>query len=365
MLYYFLYPLREYFFGFNVFRYITFRSAGAAITAMLIGMFLGPVIINWLTKLKMNERIRSGKNYETYYDLHKKKQGTPTMGGIIILLAVIISTLLWADITNRQIWIILLATFWLGGLGFIDDYVKLRKRNWGLSPKLKFFAQVALSVVLFSLLCICPETRDIVNKLAIPLLKSPVHVMGIVYILFIVLVICGSSNAVNLTDGLDGLAIGCILVVAAAYAILSYVVGHRGFAGYLNVLYIPGSGELAVFCASILGAGLSFLWFNSHPAEIFMGDMGALTLGGVIGVVSILIKKELWLMIIGGVFVIEALSVIMQVVSFRLTGKRIFAMAPLHHHFEVRGMPESKITVRFWIVALIFALIGLGSLKLQ
>ncbi len=332
---------------------------------MLIGLVFGPWLIRRLTELKMGERIRSDKAYEAYYNLHKDKQGTPTMGGLIIIVAVLCSTLLWADIFNRQIWIVVLSMLWLGAIGFIDDYQKFRNKNWGLSPRAKFLGQVALALVLFIFLGLCPETRPIANKLALPLYKTPVAVTGIVYLVFIFLVICGSSNAVNLTDGLDGLAIGCVLIVVAAYAVLSYIVGHLRFSDYLNVLYIGGSGELTVFCAALIGAGLGFLWFNSHPAQVFMGDTGALTLGGVIGVISVLVKKELWLLLIGGVFVLEALSVIIQVGSFKLRGKRVFAMAPLHHHFEMRGMPETKITVRFWIIALIFALIGLGSLKLQ
>lgn len=365
MLYNLLYSLRDYFSGFNVFRYISFRAAGAAVTAFIITLFLGPYVIRWLNKLKVGERIRSDKHYEAYYDNHKKKQGTPTMGGLLILIAVIGSTLLWANLKIIQIWIVIFTMLLLGILGFVDDYIKMAKKKWGLSPKVKFMVQVILTMILFGFLNWYPHTQHIANKLAVPFYKNPIEVIGVVYLFFILLVICGTSNAVNVTDGLDGLATGCIIITAVSYAILSYIVGHVKFAGYLNVLYIPGSGELSVFCSSIVGAGLGFLWFNAHPAEVFMGDVGALSLGGAIGVVSVLIKKELWLLIVGGVFVIEVLSVILQVGSFKIRGKRIFAMAPLHHHFEMRGMPENKITIRFWIIAIICCLIGLGSLKLQ
>lgn len=365
MLYHWLYPLREYFFGFNVFRYITFRAAGAAVTSFLISLILGPYIIRYLYQLKIGERIRNGKHYLSLYNLHKDKEGTPTMGGVLIIAVILLSTFLWADIFNKQILMVILATVWLGVLGFVDDYIKIKRRTRGLEPRVKVLGQIVLGVGLLCFIWFCPETKDISNKLSIPFYKTPINVIWFVYLAFIILVVCGSSNAVNLTDGLDGLAIGCILIVAAAYGILSYIAGHMKIAEYLNILYIPGSGELSVFCASIVGGCLGFLWFNAYPAEVFMGDTGALTLGGVIGVVSILIKKELWLIIIGGVFVLEAISVILQVAFFKIRGRRIFAMAPLHHHFQMKKLPENKITVRFWIIALILALIGLGSLKLQ
>lgn len=365
MLYYLLYPLREYFFGFNVFRYITFRAAGAAVTAFLVCIIFGPIVIDMLYKFKFGERVRSGKHHASLYDLHKKKEGTPTMGGVLIIIAILFSTILWTDIFNSQIQIVILSTVWLGSLGFIDDYMKLKHKKRGLRPKIKFIAQVGLAVLLVLFMKFCLNTDVVANVLSVPFHKTPIEVFWFIYLVFVILVVCGTSNAVNLTDGLDGLAIGCILIVAGAYCILSYIVGHIKFSDYLGVLYIQGSGELSIFCASMVGAGLGFLWFNSFPASVFMGDTGALTLGGLIGVVSVLIKKELWLIIVGGVFVIEALSVILQVGSFKLRGKRIFAMAPLHHHFEMKGWPENKVTIRFWILALIFALIGLGSLKLQ
>jgi phospho-N-acetylmuramoyl-pentapeptide-transferase len=365
MLYYLLYPLREFFFGFNVFKYITFRAAGAAITAFVLSLVFGPYVINKLYQLKMGEKIRNGSDYTALYNLHKTKEGTPTMGGILIVLTILLSTILWADILNKQILIIIFSTIFFGAIGFIDDYVKLTKKKRGLSMRAKFIAQVLLTAGIFVFMLVSPETKDVANKIALPFLKNPVVVSGVLYLIFILCVICGSSNAVNLTDGLDGLAIGCVLITAATYGVLCYIIGHIKFAEYLNALYIPGSGELTVFCASILGAGLGFLWFNSHPASVFMGDIGSITLGGVLGVVAVLIKKEILLFIVGGVFVMEAISVILQIGSFKLRKKRIFAMAPIHHHFEMRGWPETKVTIRFWIIAIICALIGLGSLKMQ
>jgi phospho-N-acetylmuramoyl-pentapeptide-transferase len=297
--------------------------------------------------------------------MHKTKEGTPTMGGILIVLTILMSTFLWTDLLNKQVLIMFFATIFFGVIGFIDDYVKLTKKKRGLSIRVKFLAQVLLTAGIFIFMLFSPETKEVANKLSLPFYKTPIVVGGVLYLIFILFVICGSSNAVNLTDGLDGLAIGCVLITAATYGVLCYIVGHIKFAEYLGTSYIPGSGELTVYCASILGAGLGFLWFNSHPASVFMGDVGSITLGGVIGVIAVLIKKELLLLIVGGVFVMEAVSVILQVGSFKLRGKRIFAMAPIHHHFEMRGWPESKVTIRFWIIAVICALIGLGSLKLQ
>lgn len=365
MLYYLLYPLRDFFFGFNVFKYITFRAAGAAVTGFVISMVLGPRIINRLYQLKMGERIRNGKDYTALYNLHKAKEGTPTMGGILIVFAVLISAFLWADILNKQIILIFFSTIFFGVIGFVDDYIKLTKKRRGLPIKIKFLAQIVITAGIFLFMIFCPETKEVANKLALPFFKTPVAVSGFIYLFFILLVICGTSNAVNLTDGLDGLAIGCVIITALTYGILCYVAGHIKFAEYLNILFVPGSGELAVYCAGIIGAGLGFLWFNSYPASVFMGDTGSIMLGGVIGIIAVLIKKELWLLIIGGIFVLEAVSVLLQVASFRLRGKRIFAMAPIHHHFEMKGWPETKVTIRFWIIAIICALIGLGSLKLQ
>lgn len=365
MLYYLLYPMREYFFGFNVFRYITFRAAAAAVTAMILSIALGPWVIRKMHELELGQRVR--RDWFPLYSQHKSKEGTPTMGGVLIILAVLVSSLLWADVLNRFVLLVLFALVWLGAIGFIDDYLKVRRKDvHGMRAKVKFAGQVILGLFIGAYLLAHPATAPYAGEVSIPFYKHPLAAdLGLFYIIFAVLVIVGSSNAVNLTDGLDGLAIGCVVIAALVYAVLSYVSGHAVFARYLGVRYIPHSGELAVCCASIAGAGLGFLWYNAHPADIFMGDTGSLALGGAVGLVAILIKKEIALLLVGGIFVMEALSVIMQVASFKLTGRRIFLMAPLHHHFEMKGWSETKVTVRFWILALIFALVGLGALKLQ
>jgi len=298
---------------------------------------------------------------------HEGKEGTPTMGGVLIILAVMLSMLLWADVLNRYVILVMVTLLWLGGIGFIDDYLKVSKRDpRGMRAKVKLAGQAALGLLVGTYLLAHPATRDYAGEVVVPFYKHPLAAnLGAFYLLFALIVLVGCSNAVNLTDGLDGLAIGCVVVAALAYAVMSYVSGHAAFARYLQIRFIPGSGELAVCCAGIVGAGLGFLWYNAHPAEIFMGDTGSLALGGAVGLIAILIKKELALLLVGGVFVIEALSVILQVASFKLTGKRLFLMSPLHHHFEMKGWSETKVTVRFWIIALIFALIGLGALKLQ
>ncbi len=365
MLYYLLYPLREYFFGFNVFRYITFRATAAAATAMILSIAIGPWVIRKMHELEVGQRVR--RDWFPLYSQHKRKEGTPTMGGVLIIIAVLVSCILWADICNRFVLLVLFTLVWLGALGFIDDYIKVKHKDVrGMRAKVKFAGQVVLGLFIGAILLAHPETSRYAGEVSIPFYKHPIVAdLGLFYIIFAVLVIVGSSNAVNLTDGLDGLAIGCVVSAALVYSILSYVSGHAQFAHYLGIRYIPHSGELAVCCASIVGAGLGFLWYNAYPADIFMGDTGSLALGGVVGLVAILIKKELALLLVGGVFVMEALSVILQVASFKLTGRRIFLMSPLHHHFEMKGWSETKVTVRFWILALIFALIGLGALKLQ
>ena len=363
MFYHFLYPLRDVFFGFNVFRYITFRAAGATVTAFLIIAFLGRPIICWLRALKIGETIRRKEDCGALHDLHKSKEGTPTMGGILILMAISGSVLLWADLGNRYIWMTLITMLWLGGIGFIDDFTKLtRRKGRGVSPSFKMFGQLALGIVIGALLYMDPNVGA---RLDIPFFKSALVMLGPFYIFFASMVIIGTSNAVNLTDGLDGLAIGCVLVVALTYSGLCYVTGHSVISDYLQIVYIPHMGELAVFCAAMFGAGLGFLWYNCHPAEVFMGDTGALALGGVLGAVSLMIKKELLLVLVGGIFVAEAVSVIIQVVSFRYRKKRVFLMAPLHHHFQLKGWPESKVIFRFLIVAVILALLSLSSLKLR
>ena len=362
MLYNLLYPLREFWFGFNVFKYITFRAAMASITAFLLSVILGPIIIKKLKGSKIEESPRK-EHTEHLYELHKHKEGTPTMGGIIIILSIILSTLLWGRLDNSFIILCIITVLGLGVVGFADDYVKLIKiKSLGLSATTKFLGQILLGAGIAIYLYF---DKGISTALYVPFLKNALFNMGIFYILFVVLVIVSTSNAVNLTDGLDGLAIGCISFIAIGYSVLSYITGHAEVAGYLNVYFLPGSAEITVFCAAIAGAGLGFLWFNSYPATVFMGDTGSLPLGGAIGIVSVLIKKEILLVIVGGIFVVEALSVIMQIASFKIFKKRMFLMAPLHHHFQLKGWPESKITVRFWIVAVILMLFGLATLKLM
>ena len=363
MFYHFLYPLRELFFGFNVFKYITFRLAGAVITAFILSALLGKTVIAMLKKLKIGESVRKGQECASIYKHHKDKEGTPTMGGILILTVVFISVLLWADLTNKYIWIAMGVTLWLGIVGFIDDYIKLtKKKSRGLTAAVKFTGQLILGLIVGFVLYLDPNIGD---RLDLPFFKNLIVNLGVFYVFFVALVIIGSSNAVNLTDGLDGLAIGCVLIVALTYSAISYLTGHYNFSEYLQIIYIPNSGELSVFCAAIFGAGLGFLWYNCHPADVFMGDTGALALGGALGAVAVLIKKELVMGIAGGIFVAEALSVIIQVISYKLRGKRVFLMAPLHHHFQIKGWAESKIIFRFLIVAIILALISLSTLKLR
>ena len=362
MLYYLLYPLREIFSSLNILRYITFRSAMAALTAFLISLIFGPAIITRLKELKIGEKISKGDSLRLD-DLHRNKKDTPTMGGLLILLAVISSCLLWSDIFNRYILIVLFSTLWLGLTGFIDDYLKqIKKRAKGLSATAKLSSQAALGLILGIVLLL---TSGHNVKLDLPFLKDASINLDGLYVLFVMLVIAGSSNAVNLTDGLDGLAIGIVVMVAIAFSVLSYVSGNIKFSDYLLIPYIKGSGELTVFCASIIGAGLGFLWFNCYPASVFMGDVGSLALGGALGTVALLIKKELLLGIVGGIFVLEALSVILQVAFFRLTKKRIFKIAPLHHHFQFLDWPENKVIVRFWIVASLLALLTIVTLKIR
>jgi len=362
MLYHLLYPLHVIISFFNIFRYITFRAAMATITAFLISVILGPIIIKFLTRLKIGENIRK-EDSAKLYELHSRKQDTPTMGGILILLAILSATLLWADIFNRYIILVLFSTVWLGITGFIDDYLKhIRKKSKGLTAASKFTSQIILGLVLGIILFLTPQNS---TKIDMPFLKNVSLELGIFYILFVIIVITGSSNAVNLTDGLDGLAIGIVIMVAVALSVLSYVSGNIKFSSYLFIPYIKGSGELTVFCASILGAGLGFLWFNCYPASIFMGDVGSLALGGALGTTALLIKKELLLVIVGGIFVLEALSVILQVASFRLTKKRIFKIAPLHHHFQFLGWPETKVIIRFWILAALLSLFTIVTLKIR
>ncbi|MBL7081585.1 MAG: phospho-N-acetylmuramoyl-pentapeptide-transferase [Candidatus Omnitrophica bacterium] len=362
MLYHLLYPLREIFFGFNIFRYITFRAAMAALTSFFIVLICAPWVVRKLKKLGIGENVRKEES-KHLYSLHKGKEGTPTMGGILILIAVLFSSFLWADICNRYVLISIFVLLWLGITGFTDDYLKqLNGKSKGMLARTKLISQIVLGLGVGIFLFLSPQNPA---QISLPLLKNICLKLGIFYILWVTLVICASSNAVNLTDGLDGLAIGIIIMVALAFSVLSYVSGHIKFSQYLFIPYIAQSGELAVFCASIAGAGLGFLWFNCFPASIFMGDVGALPLGGALGVVSLLIRKELFLVVAGGIFVVEALSVILQVASFRLRKKRIFKIAPFHHHLQFLGWAESKVIVRLWIVAVLLAILTIVMLKIR
>lgn len=352
----------------NVFRYETFRAMAASLTALLLSLALGPKMIVLLTRLKLGQPLRSKDEVHKLADLHSSKKGTPTMGGLLIILSVTISSLLWCDPTNRLYWLVLGSMIFLGFIGFADDYEKVAKKNSkGIRGWQKLAAQLLLAIFVFAYLFrYNSDYPGASNGLFIPFLKTPVVVdMGIFAVVFFAMVIMGTSNAVNLTDGLDGLAIGCSISVAITYAIFCYVAGNARMATYLFLPLVSGAGELAVFCSALIGAGLGFLWFNCHPARVFMGDTGSLALGGVLGVIAICIHQELALIIAGGVFVLEAGSVLLQVASFKLTGKRIFAMSPLHHHFELKGWNESTVTVRFWILSIVAALMALATLKLR
>ncbi|MCX7005091.1 MAG: phospho-N-acetylmuramoyl-pentapeptide-transferase [bacterium] len=347
----------------NVLRYITIRAGGAAVTAFVISILVGPHLIRWLYRLKVGQEIRKDECPPLHL-IHKNKQGTPTIGGLLIITAVTSATLVWARWDNLYVWLTLGVFICLGALGFADDYLKVRhKRSLGLNARAKLIVQSLVALAVAAVLIGTGEQ----TPLYVPLYKHAViQNLGLWYVLLAMLVIVGASNAVNLTDGLDGLAVGTVTICALAYTALAYVAGHAAIAKYLFIMHTPQAAELTVFCAALVGAGLGFLWYNAHPAMVFMGDTGSLALGGAIGVVALLIRKEVLLLVIGAVFALEAASVIMQVASFRLrNGKRIFRMAPIHHHFEMRGWPETRVTIRFWILALICALIGIASLKLQ
>ncbi len=360
MLYHLLFPLHETYSVFNVFRYITFRTAYAILTALIISFIFGPWIIKKLQEKQIGERIREDVPHS-----HRSKAGTPTMGGIMILFALFVPTLLWADLTNKYVWLAMFSTLSFGLIGVLDDYLKLKNRKDGLKGKEKFAMQAAAAAVVVLFLYLDKEFLPVMTKLYVPFLKNVRPEIDGIYILFAILVIVGTSNAVNLTDGLDGLAIGPIIIATTAYMIIAYITGHFNFSNYLNIQHIRGAGELTIFCGAAVGASLGFLWFNSYPAQVFMGNVGSTALGGMLGTVAVITKHELILLIIGGIFVVEALSVILQVASFKLTGKRIFKMAPLHHHFEMSGWEEPKVIVRFWIVAIILALLSLSTLKLR
>jgi phospho-N-acetylmuramoyl-pentapeptide-transferase len=377
LLYWLLYQrLFAHFPPFRIFRYVTFRTAFASLTALFMGMIIGPAIIRQLRDFQIGQYIR-----EEGPKGHQKKAGTPTMGGVLITIAIIVPTLLWADLSNTYIWLAIFSTIAFGAIGFADDYIKVvRKRNLGLTSRAKLLLQfVAAGFVAIALVTLT-ATRQYSTHLMVPFFKQfrpdlvietfrhyP-HVWWLAFIpfvLFVMLVLVGSSNAVNLTDGLDGLAIGCTVIAAGALTILTYLSGHVVFSEYLELQKMPQVAEVTVFCGAMVGASIGFLWYNAHPAEIFMGDVGSLALGGAIGTVAVIIKQELLLPFIGGIFVLEALSVIIQVASYKLRKKRVFKMAPLHHHFELAGWSESKIIIRFWILALIFALFALTTLKLR
>ena len=345
----------------NVFRYITFRSAYAAVTALLISLLFGPHMIAWLREVKLGQKVRQ-EGPQTHYG----KAGTPTMGGVLIVTSIVVPCLLWGNFHSRHLWLALLTTVWLGGLGFLDDWLRV-VRNYpkGLLGRYKLVGQTLIGCIVGLVLLAYPEPGLSPTVTHVPFLKFEFLDFGWLFVPFVVLVITGASNAVNLTDGLDGLASGLVAIAALALAVMCYVGGHLKFSQYLNISYLEYSGELTVFCAAVLGSALGFLWYNCHPADVFMGDTGSLALGGALGVVAVLIKREFWLVIIGGVFVAEALSVMIQVASFKLTGRRVFRMSPLHHHFEESGWTETQVVVRFWIVSMMLVLFGLSTLKLR
>ena len=364
---YYLHRLNDHFGGLNVFFYVTFRAVAAAVTAFAISLIFGNFVIRKLAALKLGQPIRLAAEVHRLAELHGGKQGTPTMGGVLIIGAVILSSALWARPDNRFVWLALFSMLYLGALGFADDYLKVaKKKSAGVSGRYKLLFQMILAIIVTSVFLTSPLIEVQARSLYVPFLKAPVIAnMSWFTFVFFALVIVGSSNAVNLTDGLDGLAIGCTVTVTFAYGLLSYAAGNFRIAEYLQVPFYPFTGELTVVCAALVGAGLGFLWFNCHPAKVFMGDTGSLAIGGMLGVVAICCKQELLLGVVGGVFVIEAVSVILQVLSFKLTGRRIFAMSPLHHHFELVGWKENTVIVRFWILSAIFALFGLATLKLR
>jgi phospho-N-acetylmuramoyl-pentapeptide-transferase len=376
LLYLFYDLLQRYFHALNVFRYITVRTALASLTALLITMVLGPWVIQNLRQLQIGQFIR-----EEGPKSHQAKAGTPTMGGVLIVGSTIIPTLLWGDLQNSYVWLAIFTMLVFGVIGFVDDYNKvIKKRNLGLTGKLKFAFQIIASCAIAVTLLSLTTSGTYSTQLSVPFFKNfhpdlVIHSLlnstygwwfsYVPFLIFVAMVIVGSSNAVNLTDGLDGLAVGCVVVAAGALTVLTYVTSHARFSAYLDLQHLPQVGELTIFCGALVGSSLGFLWYNAHPAEVFMGDVGSLALGGSIGMIGVAIKQEILLFFVGGVFVLEAASVILQVLSFRLTGKRIFRMSPLHHHFELGGWSESKTIVRFWIMALVFALFSLTTLKLR
>ncbi len=358
MIYHILYPLKDKYFVFNVLRYITFRTIYSIITSLAITLILGPYFIRRLSKKGIGEKIK-----EEYLEFHTKKKGTPTMGGLLIVTSTTISTLLWADLRSSYVWVLLLTLISFGLLGLADDWLKQKKgTGFGLPGRTKMLLQILLSLITVKLIMEIPSFS---TKVAIPFFKNVNPDLGKFYLLFGALVIVSSSNAVNLTDGLDGLAIGPLIVSFATYMLFAYISGHVKFSHYLQIPYSQGAGEAAIFAGSVVGTCLGFLWYNTYPAQIFMGDIGSLSLGASLGTLAIVVKEEILLIVVGGVFVLEALSVIIQVISFKVRGKRVFRMAPIHHHFELKGWAEPKITVRFWIISFVLALIAISTLKLR
>ncbi|MCD6525518.1 MAG: phospho-N-acetylmuramoyl-pentapeptide-transferase [Desulfuromonas sp.] len=358
MLYHLLYPLHSEFSALYVFRFITFRTIYATITALVLSFLLGPWVIERLSSLQIGQTIR-----KVGPESHFKKEGTPTMGGTLILISIVLPTLLWADLKNGYIWIALLVTVGYGAIGFVDDYKKVKyKSSDGLSARYKMMWQLVIALLAAFLLF---QFTPFEPVLSVPFFKGLQPELGLLYLPLILVVVVGTSNAVNLTDGLDGLAIGPMIIASGAYLLFAYLAGNARLASYLQISGVPGAGELSIMCGAMAGAGLGFLWFNTYPAQVFMGDVGSLSLGGALGIIAIIVKQELVLVIVGGIFVVEALSVIVQVLSFRFLGRRVFRMAPIHHHFELKGWPEPKIIVRFWIISIVLALIALSTLKLR
>jgi len=362
-MFYFLSDHTDWFAAFNIFRYITFRAGMAAVTAFLLCVIFGPVFIRLSKERRINENAKRG-DAPALDQFQGKKEGTPTMGGVFIVGSILASALLWSNLENHFIQVVFFVCLGLAIVGGADDYIKLKGigRHRGLSSRSKFFWQVVIALLAAVYAYINPY---ITTTLDIPFLKNLIIDLGVFFVFWVVLVVVGTSNAVNLTDGLDGLAIGCTLMVAFTLGVLSYITGNATMSDYLFIAHVPGTGELTVFCAAIVGASLGFLWFNCHPATVFMGDVGSLALGGSLGIISIFIKKEIWLVVLGGVFVFEALSVILQVLSFKTRGKRIFKMSPFHHHLQLSGWNENKIIVRFWIVAIILAMLTLTIVKIR
>ena len=354
----FLYPLVHYFSFFNIFQYITFRAAYAAITALLISFLFGPWVISRLRAMKAGWVAR-----EHTPKTHKAKAGTPSMGGVLIILSIVVSILLWQDLSNVHAWLLLFATVGFGAIGFVDDYLKMSQRKKGINAGVKFGGQILISSVIVTVLYL--QRGETTTLLYIPFLKRAVLDLSWLYVPFAVVLMVGYSNAVNLTDGLDGLAIGLVIMVGLSLAVLAYLTGRADYAQYLQIPFIKGGGEVAIFCLAAVGAAVGFLWFNAHPADVWMGDTGSLSLGGTLGAVALILKKEILVLILGGVFMLETFSVIIQVASFKLTGTRVFKIAPLHHHFELSGWPESKVVTRLWILGGLFAILGLSTLKIQ